>query len=452
MKRNQEYDVVIEKLVNGGKGIARIDNIPIFVENSAPGDVLKVKIKSVSKSYATAEIVGIIKPSSSRQKPVCSLHNVCGGCGLQHVSYDEQLNQKKIIVEETLNKIAGIETDVQDVIPSPKVEQYRSKVQYPVSGRKSGRIVGGYYKKSSHELINIKFCPMHRPEISEIMEFIKDYSTELKICAYDEKKHTGVLRHVIFRQSMYSNEILIIFVINDAKISDKIKNLADTLKTKFKNIIGICVNFNTVKTNVILGNKTICINGQDFYFEKLGDIKYKISAESFFQVNPYSAELIFNQVKNIIQRNIKNPTILDAYSGVSSFGIWLSDIATKIVSVEECSSASNDAIDNVKLNNIKNLEVLNGDAALNFEQMIKNSLKFDVVLVDPPRSGLSDDALQNVINLAEKYILYVSCNPATLARDLKFLHQNSFELKLVQPVDMFPNTPHIETIALLKKL
>lgn len=450
MKINDTYKVIIEKLVNEGKGLCRVNNFPIFVEDSVPGDILNIRIVTINKSYAVGEIIDIITPTDARVKPLCPLHKVCGSCNWQHISYEEQLKQKTFIVKETLSNIVGKSFDVKEIIPSPKNLRYRCKVQYPISSKKSGRIVGGYYKKSTHELVNIKYCPMHSEKISKILEFIKQKGEELNISGYDEKKHAGILRHVIFRESSFDNKILIIFVINSKNIPKVLVELSKQITSFFSDIVGICVSFNTSKTNVILGKEIQTVVGQNFYFEKIGNITYKISADSFFQVNPYSAENIFNLVKDLIVKNSNSPTILDAYSGVSSFGIWLSDIASKVISVEEVKSASCDAVENSKINNKKNIKIINGDAAKVFSQFIKDNIKFDFVLIDPPRKGSSKEALEYVISLAKEYVIYVSCNPSTLARDLKFLIDKNFIPQYIQPVDMFPNTSHIETVVLIK--
>lgn len=451
MNKNEEYVVVIEKLINEGSSLGRINNIPVFIDGGCPGDEVKITVNSINKNYIKASIKEIIKPSEHRIKPDCSFHNICGSCNWQHIKYEEQLVQKQNIVKETLSKIAGVEYNIEQIIPSPLTKEYRCKVQLPVSETKvSKRILSGYYKKNSHELINIKYCHMHPNIINEINEFIKHTAQELCISAYDEKKHKGLLRHIIYRISSDLKNILIIFVINSDKTENIIKKLAEKLVKKYSNIVGICANYNTNKTNVIMSNNTAKITGDNYYIETLGNIKFKISANSFFQVNPKCAEAIFNKVKELISSNISNPTILDAYSGVSSFGIWLSDIASKVVSIEEVKSASIDAEDNAKLNNISNIEIINGDAAVEFEKLIKNNIKFDVSLIDPPRKGSSEEALKSLIKLTSKHIIYVSCNPATLARDMKILSENSFEPIYIQPVDMFPNTYHIETIVMLK--
>ena len=446
-----EYVVKIEKMINEGAGLARIDNIPVFVDSACPEDVLKIKIKKINKNYFVGEIEEIIELSPYRIKPICALHNVCGSCNWQHIDYNEQLVQKQNIVKETLERFADFKGKIEKIIPSPKITEYRCKVQMPVTQTKvSKRILSGYYKKNSHELINIKYCPMQPNIINEINEFIKEQAQSLNITGYDEKKHFGLLRHIVYRISSDLSQILIIFVINSNKIDKNIRMLAELLFDNFSQITGVCANFNTQKTNVILSKETKEIIGNNYYLEKLGNYKYQVSANSFFQINPLCAKQIFDKVKELIADRITNPTILDAYSGVSSFGVWLSSIASKVVCIEESESASKDAIENIKLNNINNIEIINGDAAKQFKKLIEKGVKFDVSVTDPPRKGCSVDSIENLVQLTNKYIVYVSCNVSTLARDMKLLNEKGFKTVFVQPCDLFPNTYHVETIALFE--
>ena len=448
---NEEYVVKIEKMINEGKALARINSLPVFIDNACPEDVVKIKIIKINKRYAVGEIIEIIEPSQYRVTPECSMHKVCGSCNWQHINYDYQLEQKQNIVFETLKNITGKEFLVNKTIKSPKINQYRCKIQVPVSEKQTGRLISGYYKKNTHELVNIKYCPMQNPLVNDIIEFIKEEAQKLNITGYIEKKHTGLLRHIVIRQSSRCDEILIILVVNDNKISANLTKLAKIINDKFPIIVGICANFNDKKTNVILGRKTEVIAGSSSYKETLSEKVYSVSANSFFQVNPLCAEIIFNITKKFITEKISSPTILDAYSGVSSFGIWLSDIASKVVCIEEVVSASNDAIKNVELNNCKNVEIINGDAGLKFKELIESNTKFDVTLIDPPRKGCDDNAINNVVALTDKYLIYVSCNVSTLARDMIKLMENGFVPEIVQPVDMFPHTYHVETVCLLER-
>lgn len=452
MQVGEEYIVSIEKMLFGGDSLARIDGKAVFVDGGCPEDKLKIKISKINTNFAYGTILEIIEPSKHRVQPVCALHNVCGSCNWQHIAYEEQLRQKENIVRETIKNITGVDYNIEKIIPSPKITEYRAKVQFPVSQTKvSKRILSGYYKTGTHELVNIKFCPMNKPIISEICEYIKNEAQDIGLSAYNEKTNKGLLKHFIFRQSSDEKNILIILVVNDNLVSKQLKQLAERIFSQFTCVKGICANFNTKKSNVILGSKTVSILGNDYYIDELSGKKYKVSANSFFQVNPYCAEKIFDKVKALISSKVCNPTILDAYSGVSSFGIWMSDIALKVTCVEEVISASNDAKENVKLNNLDNVEIINGDAPIEFEKLIKNNTKFDVSLVDPPRKGCTPESIKNLVKLSKNYIAYVSCNVSTLARDMNLLAEYGYYPTYIQPADMFPNTYHIETIAFFEK-
>lgn len=444
-----------DKAVYEGDALAKIEGFPVFVQGGCPGDRLKVKIVKANKNYANAVIEEILEPSPHRVKPFCPLHNVCGGCGWQHMDYEFQLEQKRNIVQETVKKITGLDIEVKPVLPSPQTREFRSKVQYPVSQTKvSKRLLAGYYKRGSHELVNIKYCPIQPKIIDKITEFIRNKAQELGISGYNEnikKGFKGELRHIVYRFSKSKNECIIIFVVNDTKLSEKFKNLAKKIMAEFAHVKGCLINYNTSNSNLILTGDTRKIQGENHIIEEIDGKVFKISANSFFQVNIGSAENIFNTVKEIIQTNYPSSRILDAYSGVSSFGIWLSDIAKEVVSVEEAPSATKDAADNVKLNNVTNLTALNGDAKKIFEQLVEKGEKFDVTVLDPPRKGCEKESLDYAIKLSEKAIVYVSCNPSTLARDLKYLHENGFTTRYIQPVDMFCHSYHIESVAWLEK-
>lgn len=446
-------NVKVEKLVYEGSALAKVDGYPIFIDGGCPQDELKVKIVKANKSYATAQIEEIITPSEHRVQPFCPLHNTCGGCGWQYIDYDFQLEQKRNIVYETVKKITGKDIEVMPVIKSPKTREFRSKIQYPVCQTKvSKRVLAGYYKKNSHDLVNIKFCPIQPKIIDKITEFIRKSCLELEISGYSEKTNRGELRHLVYRYSMSENDCIVIFVVNNTKLTDKFKKLAKKVMSEFAHVKGCLINYNINKSNLIMTNDTRKIAGENYIIEKLEDKVFKISANSFFQVNIGSAQNILNTVKNIIKTNYSNPRILDAYSGVSSFGIWLADIAKEVVSVEESESSTKDAAENVKLNDITNLTAYNGDAKVVFEKLIDNNERFDVTVLDPPRKGCQKESLDFAVKLTDKAIIYVSCNPSTLARDLNYLHENGFETKYIQPVDMFCHSYHIESVAWLERV
>jgi len=454
MKVTDEIVVSINKLSNLGFGIAKpieYGGLVIFVENACPGDKLKVKITKLTKNYANANIVEIIEKSTHRVEPFCAMQNVCGGCQLQFIDYDYQLKFKKEIVEDAIKSIGGLDIEIKDVISSPEIKNYRHKVQYPVAQTKvSKRILAGYYKPQTHEIVNIKHCPI-QPEICDsIIDFIRNTAFDYAISGYDEKKHSGDLRHVVLRVSKATGKVLVTLVVNSKKVFDKLKDFAQNIYDNFKEVSGVCVNFNPKKTNVILGESTELIAGKDFVKERILDKTFRIGPKTFFQINPKSAENIFSFVKDYIKGNFENPTVLDAYAGVTSFGITVSDVCRKVVSVEENKEAVDFAAETIKLNEINNIELHNMDAQKFFEKELKTKKrKFDVVILDPPRKGCSKESLDYAMKLCKGKIIYVSCNPATLARDLKYLSEKGAKVEFIQPFDMFCHTYHIESVAII---
>lgn len=472
MKQNDEYTVKIEKLSNLGTGIAKIDGQVIFVENVCPQDEVKIKIIKANKNYATAIPIEIITPSEHRIEPFCPMQKVCGSCQLQFIDYEYQLELKRQMVEDAIRKIGGLDVPINFPLASPDTKEFRHKVQYPVSQTKvSKKILAGYYKPQSHEIVNIKYCPI-QPEIcDEIIDFVRENAPKFAISGFNEKKHVGDLRHVVIRISATNSDCLVTLVINGTKMFDRLKNFANFIFDNFEKVKGVCVNFNSKKTNVILGKETECVVGEDFIEENLLDKTFKIGADTFFQVNPKSAENIFKYVKNEVSK-IEKPTVLDAYAGIATFGICVSDVAEKVTSVEENSSSIQKAKEVLKSNNIKNVELFAQDT-LRYLKSIKK--KFDIIILDPPRKGCTQEVLDEVLRhlksnhskaesdeilrsaqndaiaegASKGKIIYVSCNPATLARDLKYLTEHGAKVESIQPFDMFCHTYHIENVAII---
>lgn len=442
--------VKIEKLSNLGLGIAKFNGFVIFVENSCPGDLLKVKLTKINKNFATASVLEILEPSPHRVEPFCKMQKVCGSCQLQHIDYKAQLEYKKQIVEDAMRSICGADIEVKEVIPSPKITNYRYKIQYPISETKeSKRILAGYYKPSSHELINIKYCPIQPEYCDEIIEFIRVEAKNCGVSGYDEKAHRGLLRHVVIRMSAQTNKCIVVLVANTEVLNEQLKNLAKHIYSELENIEGVCVNFNSKKTNLILGKETVCVEGKDYVEEALCDRIFKVGVNTFFQVNPATADNIFRFIKNYIVENVPNPSVLDAYAGISTFGICLCDVASSVVTIEEVPASVELAKEIIKENNIKNVEPNCGDAGKFLKDLAKEGLKFDISVIDPPRKGCSEESLDSVYKLTGKKIIYVSCNPATLARDLKYLREKGAKVEYIQPFDMFPHTYHIENVAII---
>lgn len=447
MEVSEEYSVVVEKFSNTGTGIAKVDGRVVFVEGACIGDCVKIKITKCNKNYSLATITEIIKPSVYRVKPFCPMQKVCGACQLQHIDYEYQLELKRQAVADTLRSIGKIDIDVNKTIPSPEIRGYRHKIQYPVSQTSvSKRILAGYYKPQSHEIINIKYCPI-QPEICDkIIDYIRENSVKFNITGYNEKVGTGDLRHVVLRVSSASGKVLVTLVVNTDKLLKNAEGFAQNIYNNFKEVVGVCLNFNPKNTNVILSDKTICAAGQDYVEEKVLDKTFKIGADTFFQVNPKSAENIFKYVKEEIKKS-ENPTVLDAYAGIATFGILVSDVSKEVVSVESNKSSIKKAQDVLALNGIKNVELHAADTT---KYLSKIKRKFDITILDPPRKGCTKESLDETLKHTKSKIIYVSCNPATLARDLKYLLDKGCKLISVQPFDMFCHTYHVETVAIIE--
>ncbi|NLF83481.1 MAG: 23S rRNA (uracil(1939)-C(5))-methyltransferase RlmD [Candidatus Gastranaerophilales bacterium] len=451
MNKGEIVELTIEKLVYGGEGIGKIGNTTVFVEDVAPNDRIRAEIVSVKKDYAKAILKEVVEPSPYRVKPVCALAKVCGGCQRQHIDYAEQLRAKKQIVSETLERVGGIQTEVNDVLYSGETTEYRCKVQLPVSRTKvSKRFLAGYYRKNTHEVVNIKYCPVQPAIINQITAFLLEKAKECELSAYNEKTKKGLIRHFVYRYSKVNQNLTLTIAVHQEKVSGNLWKLCHLAKEKFPQLAGVAVNFNTTNSNLILTDKTELIEGNAHVTEKIGDKLFRISCDAFFQVNPSAAGIMFNEVRKIVAERTKNPEVLDIYAGSGGFSIFLSDIANKIVAVEDNKSSIADGKHNLTKNNIKNVSYREGNADVEVPKLLEQGRKFDVVVLDPPRKGCSEAVLNAIKGLASKYLIYVSCNPSTLARDIKLLGTD-FKVVSVQPMDMFSHTWHIETICLLAK-
>lgn len=442
--------VEIEKLTSDGRGLAHFNDKVVFVDKTCPKDRCKIKIIKENKSYYVAELTEIVEKSPHRVKPFCPMYNVCGACGLQHIDYDYQLKLKKIIVEDSMRGVVDSSL-VHDVIPSPKIKEFRHKIQYPIRETNvSKRILAGYFKPKSHDIVNIKYCPI-QPEIcDEIIEFIRENAPKYKINGYDEKNHRGLLRHVVIRSSSKTGEVLVVLVLNSDMVTERVKDFSQILYDKFDKIVGVTANLNTGKTNLIMTEKTISVIGKDYVEESLCGVNFKIGSNTFFQVNPKSAENIFSYIKDYIKQNFNLPAILDAYAGISVFGLIMSDISKSVVTVEENLESVKKAKEVKRENGFDNVELFCDDSEKFFETQIELNKKYDVIILDPPRKGCTEKTLNSALRLSNSHIIYVSCNPSTLARDLKYLINNGAKIESVQPFDMFCHTSHIENVAIIK--
>ena len=444
----KEFVVKIEKLASNAQGIARHEGAVVFVDNVCPEDECKVRIVKKHKSYYIAKVVEMITPSPYRVKPFCPIHSACGACQLQYIDYEQQLVIKRQIVQDMMR---GLDVEVQEVEPSPQTTEFRHKIQYPIRQTAvSKRILAGYFKPKSHDLVNIKYCPIQPKICDEIIEFVRENAPQHDVSGYDEKTHSGLLRHVVIRSSVRDNTQLVVLVINSDEITPAVRVFCETLFASFDSVVGVSVNFNPKKTNLIMTDNTQLVIGEEYIREDLCDTTFKVGANTFFQVNPKSADNIFRYVKDYISNNFDEPVILDAYAGISAFGLALAPIAKRVVSVEEC-TASVDLAKTIKSENgIQNIKIYNNDCSEFFEKELQNNPKgYDVTILDPPRKGCSPESLDYALKLTKSKIIYVSCNPATLARDLKYITEKGAKVLSLKPFDMFCHTTHIETVAII---
>jgi len=447
--KNEYYEIEIDSLGHEGEGVGRIEGYTVFVPNGLPGDRLKIKILKVKKTYAYAKLVDIIHPSSDRVTPLCPAFIKCGGCQLQHLAYAQQLRMKKQKVIDNLQRIGKIENIVvHDVIGMEKPERYRNKAQFPVgAGSDSKDIKVGFYAPRSHNIVEIKGCYIQHEINDDIVKTVKAWMQQYNIPPYDESAGRGLIRHIFTRVGVKSGEIMVVLVTNGTRIPEK-EHLIKALQDISRNIVSIIQNINTKKTNVILGEENKVLWGKDSIIDYIGNIKFRISPMSFYQVNPVQTEVLYNKALEYAGLTGEE-TVFDIYCGIGTISLFLAQKAKKVVGVEIVPQAVEDAKKNAELNGINNVEFHEGAAEEVIPKLYEQGYQSDVVVVDPPRKGCDEVLLDTIVKMQVEKIIYVSCNPSTLARDLRYLEDRGYKTMEAQPVDMFPHTSHVETVCLL---
>lgn len=469
-KKNDELILDIEDLGTEGEGIGKIQGYTLFVKDALAGDKVRVKIMKTKKSYAYAKLLEIIEPSNWRTEPACPVARQCGGCQLQHCTYEKQLEWKRKKINDCLKRIGGFEDiEAEPVIGMEKPYYYRNKAQFPTGYSKEGTIITGFYAGRTHTIIPFKHCLVQHPCNSRILDIITRFMDENNISAYNEETHRGIVRHIITRIAHATGEVMVCLVINADKlpVADKlVQILLDSDITEYKETYGkghtsrekpfiksICININKNRTNVILGEKTEVISGTPYITDYICNVKYHISPVSFYQVNHIQTEKLYQKVMEFADLK-GNEVVWDLYCGIGTISLFLAQKAAKVCGVEIVPQAVEDAKINALLNNIDNVEFFNGAAEevvpLQYEES-RGKLKADVVTLDPPRKGCDEKLLQTVAGMQPARIVYVSCDPATLARDLKYLCGKGYKVEKVQPVDMFCQSYHIECIAQMSR-
>ena len=475
IKKRKAYELEIIDLAFGGKGLAKPDGFPVFIDQCVPGDLVFAKITKKKKSWAEGKLINIIKQSPLRQEGKCQYCNFCGGCKWQQIGYDLQLEYKKRHVIESIEHIGRLKNvRVNDVIPSDKIFEYRNKMEFSCSSKrwlmpselenkdiKKGFGIGLHVPGTFDKVLDVKQCEIMPLLGNQILDDVRKFIQRSGLPAYHLRNHEGFWRFLMLRHSVAFNTWMVNIVTKEKNIN-VVQELADILIKKYPEIASIMNNITDAKSGVSMGKEEICLYGKEYIKEKLGKFEFKISANSFFQTNTLACEKLYGKVSEYAALQ-GDEIVLDLYSGTGTIPIWLSDQAKKIYGIEIVQSAVIDAKKNAKLNGIENCEFLEGDIKdvlpqlrNKFKKESKKGLnkdlkqKIDVMIIDPPRMGMHKDVVKQVLAVAPGKIVYVSCNPATLARDLEMLVPE-YEIAQIQPVDMFPHTYHIESVALLHR-
>ena len=441
---NQNLQLNIISQNYEGLGVAKVEDLVVFVDGAITGEIVKAKITKVTKNYAVAKLVEVIKPSTNRIKPLCPYFNLCGGCSLLHMKYDAGLNLKLETFNETLRKIGKIDYKVTKIYGMDNPYAYRNKIQMPAGINDKNKLVFGYYQKDTHDVVAIEECLTQSDNVTMVINFIKNVCNELKITAYNEQTKTGAIRHILVRENK-SNQLMVVLVTNEEKIN-KEDILVDKIINKFSNVISIVKNINKMHNNVILGSDSICLFGKDEIIDEILGLKFKISHKSFFQINRIQTEKLYSLVLGYLGENAKDLNVIDAYCGVGSISLCLAKRVKHVYGIEIVEEAIADAKNNAILNGISNSSFYAGKV----EELIDNFIDKDIdcIVMDPPRKGVEEKVLKAIIDAKIKSIIYVSCNPATLARDLNILKEY-YDIKEISLVDMFCMTNGIESAVLL---
>lgn len=461
MKKNDVITVTVEDMGIAGEGIGKVDGYTLFIKDAVIGDMVEAKIMKAKKNYGYARLMKIIRPSQYRVEPKCLAARQCGGCQIQAMSYDKQLEFKEQKVKNNLMRIGGIPGEVLDSILEPAcgMEQpyrYRNKAQYPVGRDKNGSLIAGFYAGRTHQIIPCQDCSLGVEVNSDILRMILEFMEKYQIEPYDEERHKGLVRHILLRYGFATGEIMVCLVLNGRKLPHA-KELTGRL-SEIRGMTSITVSVNTEKTNVIMGDEIITLWGQDYITDYIKDVKYQISPLSFYQVNPVQTRKLYETALQYAGLT-ENETVWDVYCGIGTISLFLAQKAGKVYGVEIVPQAIEDAKKNAEINGMDNVEFYVGKAEEILPKFYADyaashpgqQARADVMVVDPPRKGCEESVLDTMVQMQPQRIVYVSCDSATLARDVKYLRERGYELEKGRVVDMFPQTCHVETVVLIQR-
>lgn len=447
VQKNDYIDVLFEDLTHDGAGVAKVNGYPLFVPNGLPGEKAKIKVIKVNKGYGIGRLIELYDKSPYRVEIPSHDANKYGGCQLEHISYEGQLKFKENQVRQVLARIGKLEgIQVHSILGMDNPWYYRNKAQVPV-GEKDGHLIAGFFKPRSHEIVDTDESLIQLPEINEAVQVVKEVCNDLRIPAYDEESHKGVVRHIMARYGKQTGELMVVIITRTTDIPNKSK-LVDEIVARLPKVKSIVHNINSKRTNVILGEKTNTLWGNEVIYDYIGDIKFAISALSFYQVNPVQTKVLYDKALEYAGLSGEE-SVIDAYCGIGTISLFLAQKAKKVFGVEVVPEAIEDAKRNAELNGIINAEFAAGEAEVVIPKWYKEGNSADVLVVDPPRKGCDEALLNTIIEMKPKKVVYVSCNPASLARDLRILEDGGYKTLEVQPVDMFPHTTHVECVSQL---
>lgn len=445
VQKNDIIDVTFQDLSHDGSGVAKIEGYTVFVPEALPGERATIKVLKTKKGYGYGKLLELHEMSPDRVKPPCPIFDKCGGCQLQHLSYEGQLKQKQRTVKETLARIGGLaDVPVHPVLGMDDPWRYRNKAQVPI-GEREGGLIAGFYQRGSHRMIDMEACLIQDETNDKVVQIVKGICDDYGVHAYDEEKHRGTLRHVIARYGQNTGEIMVVLVTKDINLPSR-KAIVRAITDALPDVKSIVQNINPNRTNTIFGEETRVLWGRDVIYDTIGNVKFAISARSFYQVNPKQTKVLYE--KALEYANLDGAeTVVDAYCGIGTISLFLAGQAGHVYGVEIVPEAIEDARRNAELNKLKNVVFEVGKAEEVIPAWHEKGVKANVIVVDPPRKGCDEALLQTIIKMKPKRVVYVSCNPATLARDLRILEDGGFHTEEVQPVDMFPQTMHVEAVA-----
>ena len=455
MEKNQEFIVTIEDMNEDGAGVGKVDGYIWFVKDAVIGDVVRAKAMKIKKSYGFARLMEVLEPSVSRVIPSCPVARQCGGCQLQAMSYEEQLKFKERKVMNNLIRIGKFAEDEIHMLPIMGMEEpwrYRNKAQFPFGKDKDGNVIAGFYAGRTHAIVEAEDCLLGVEENREILDIVKQFMKEMKIEPYDELSHKGLVRHVLIRKGFKTGEIMVCMVINGNKLPGK-ERLVEMLTggDGVKGMTSISYSVNQEKTNVIMGKEIVNLYGPGYITDYIGNVKYQISPLSFYQVNPVQTERLYGTALEYAGLT-GNEIVWDLYCGIGTISLFLAQKAKKVYGVEIVPQAIEDARRNAEINGIHNAEFFVGKAEEVLpEQFEKNHVYADVIVVDPPRKGCDAVCLDTILKMRPERVVYVSCDSATLARDLRYLADGGYVVERGRCCDMFPGTVHVETVVELSR-